>query len=171
MDNHISLPRARTAHLVTTRMDGETLVYDATRHHIHHLNPLAATVWGLCEGRRTVAVLARDSGLDDAVVHLALRQLAEAGLLDGALSPAVSGFHRSRRAFMRNATIAGVAVPMIISVSAPHAAAQSSALCGSEVCGSNETCLVYPSSPQFNTCCPNDCGPNCDCGHTDCDYG
>jgi hypothetical protein len=161
MDTRIFRPRARTAVLVISQMDGETLVYDTTRHHIHHLNPLAATVWGLCDGRRTVAVLARDSGLDDTVIGLALRQLADASLLDGALS----------RAFMRKAAIAGVAVPVIVSVSVPQAAAQSSALCGDRICGSNETCLVCPSSPQFNTCCPNDCGPNCDCGHTDCDYG
>jgi hypothetical protein len=171
MDNHIPLPRARTAALVTTRMDGETLVYDTSKHHIHHLNPLAATVWGLCDGRRTVAALARAADLDDAVVHLALRQLADADLLDGAPSPAVGGARRSRRAFMKRAAIAGVAVPVIVSVSAPQAAAQSSALCGDRVCGSAETCLVCPSDPAFNTCCPNDCGPTCDCGHTDCDYG
>jgi hypothetical protein len=167
MHAHIPLPRARTAELITTEVGDQVLVYDLQRHHIHHLNPTSATVWQLCDGRRTVGDLARAAGIDDEAARLAVRQLADADLLDGTLSPEVGSARQSRRRFMKRAAIAGVAVPVIVSVSAPQAAAQSSALCGGIVCGPNQTCAVCVLDRTLDTCCP-DFIPAGDCGHTDC---
>jgi hypothetical protein len=55
-------PLARTEELVTTTSKDEVLVYDKTAHHIHHLNASAAQVWYLCDGERTVADLAVETG-------------------------------------------------------------------------------------------------------------
>src|SRR5687767_14331341 len=118
-------PSARVVNLVTTGSGDDVLVYDRLTHHIHHLNATAATVWQLCDGQHSVAELAFSAGTTEEVVWIALTKLADAKLLDRAVTPEVGGgpSSHSRRAFMKQAAIAGVAVPVIVSVSAPRAAA------------------------------------------------
>lgn len=122
----IAVPAARSTDLVTTASKDEVLVYDQERHHIHHLNATTTTVWTLCDGQRTVSELAQAASVDEDAVRLALRKLEDANLLDGTLSTDMRGKVQSRRAFMKKAALAGVAVPMIASVSAPAASAQTS---------------------------------------------
>jgi hypothetical protein len=137
-----TVPAMRTHDLVTTTSKDEVLVYDQAAHHIHHLNAPAAQVWYLCDGVRTVADLAIETGLTQDAVKLALRTLEEAKLLDGPLASDLRGT-QSRRAFMKKAAIAG-AVPAIISVSAPIAAAATSHV----DCNVGETCNVVNSQGQ-----------------------
>jgi hypothetical protein len=120
------VPAARFENLVMTEAGGEVLVYDETSHHIHRLNQASATVWGLCDGRRTVAALASESGMTVEMVQVALGKLADAMLLDGDLPAGARATGQSRRSFLRKAAIAGAAVPVIASVSAPDAAASHS---------------------------------------------
>jgi hypothetical protein len=120
------VPAARFEHLVMTEAGGEVLVYDETSHHIHRLNQASATVWRLCDGRRTVAALASESGMTVEMVQVALGKLADARLLDGDLPAGARAAAQSRRSFLRKAAVAGVAVPVIASVSAPDAAASHS---------------------------------------------
>src|SRR5687768_12224231 len=96
-------PQARTSHLVTTDAGAEVLVYDRLTHHIHHLNATSAMVWRLCDGRRSVTEIALSAGMTEPVVRVALAKLADADLLDGALSSELRGPARSRRAFMKQA--------------------------------------------------------------------
>ena len=51
-------PVARLDHLIMTHVGEEVLVYDETTHAIHNLNPTSHAVWTLCDGTRTLAVLA-----------------------------------------------------------------------------------------------------------------
>jgi hypothetical protein len=125
--SEFTVPAARVENLVTTTSRDEVLVYDQDRHHIHHLNATAAVVWNLCNGRRTVNELARIAAIDEDAVCLALRKLEDAHLLEGPLETGVRGTTQSRRSFMKKAAVAGVAVPMIASVSAPSASAANSA--------------------------------------------
>ena len=120
------VPAGRVENLVTTKAGDDVLVYDQDRHHIHHLNPTAAAVWTLCNGRRSVSDISQATGFDSDAVRLALRKLEEANLLDGPLAPDVRGAMQSRRSFMKKAAVAGLAVPMIASISAPAASAQTS---------------------------------------------
>ena len=127
--NHARPKRLGEESFTTTTVDGELLVYDPERQHIHHLNPVASTVWHLCDGQRTVPAIAAAATselgepVDDEHVRLALELLENASLIDaGGLVPA----RRSRRSFLRKAAIGGVAVPLIASVTAPDAALASS---------------------------------------------
>lgn len=141
-----AVPAMRTTELVTTASKDEVLVYDQAAHHIHHLNASAAKVWYLCDGQRSVAAIAMETGLTPDAVKLALRTLEDAQLLDGTLASELRGT-QSRRAFMKKATIAG-AVPAIVSVTAPIAASAASGDCG-KTCTSNGQCN---GGPVCNNC-------------------
>ena len=102
-------------------------------HHIHHLNAVSAAIWRLCDGQRSVdeiADAASDALGDDVsaeTVRFALGKLAEARLLAGSPGNGASRAGQSRRSFLRKAAVAGaVAVPAVVSISAPSAAAQTS---------------------------------------------
>ncbi len=151
-------PAARVDGLVVTESRDELLIYDTGPHHIHHLNPLSAVVWRLCDGRRTMTNLVREAGrrADGMVtaesVRLALVKLDEANLLVGRLGTDFRGTGQSRRDFVRRSAIGGaVAVPMIVSMSAPHAAAASSACLGPGQCNASTVghrCAPNPANCQ-----------------------
>ena len=81
------MPLARKEGLIVEEIDGETLVYDLTRHTAHCLNRTAALVWKCCDGRttvaRTVSVIEREckSAIGESAVWMALDRLARAQLL------------------------------------------------------------------------------------------
>ena len=52
-------PRTRTEGLIVRELPDELLVYDLERHRAHCLNPTAALVFKHCNGRRSVAQIAR----------------------------------------------------------------------------------------------------------------
>ena len=52
-------PRPR-ADLIVVELDGEAVVYDEASGSLHQLNRSATVVWGLCDGRTTVDVIAAD---------------------------------------------------------------------------------------------------------------
>lgn len=136
------VPTARTSDLATTQVKDEVLVYDEQRHHIHNLNQVAATVWRFCDGQRTVRDVALITSIDEDAVRIALRKLEDANLLDGSLSTEMRGDAQSRRAFMKRAAIAGaVALPTIVSITAPQAAAASSHGATGDPCSSGSDCI------------------------------
>ena len=59
MKERLHLPRARTDGLVINELTDEVLVYDLKRDKAHCLNAAAASVWKQCDGRTTVAEIAR----------------------------------------------------------------------------------------------------------------
>lgn len=125
-----ALPAARSTDLVTTRTADSLLVYDQIRHELHTLNPTAATIWEMLDGQRTAsdvliaarADLGSDLSLED--VQLALAALAESNLLAEPVEPDTFTGGGSRRRFLKQAGL--VAVPAIVSVTAPMAAAHAS---------------------------------------------
>src|SRR5215210_3189650 len=107
------LPHARRAKLVVRELIDETLVYDVEGHRAHCLNRTAALVWELCDGERTVSLIAGQVGerlsadVPEEVVRLALEQLADRGLLapcDSRPEPAPDLV--SRRAMVRRLGLA-----------------------------------------------------------------
>jgi hypothetical protein len=118
-------PLARTEGLAVRALPDETLVYDRLRHKAHCLNPAAAAVWRLCDGRTDPAAMARllheRTGLpaDEALVRLALDQLARRHLLagDGEAPAAPAGAERlSRREALKKLAAAAVALPVVMTV-------------------------------------------------------
>lgn len=180
---HGSAPVARTRNLiVTAAADADVLVYDPATHHIHKLNAAAAAIWRLCDGRRSVAELARDAAsasdlhIDERAVTLALTKLGEAGLL--AQPEAMWGRvpAQSRRAFVRRAAVAGaVAVPAVISMTAPAAAGVASGCTSDGDCRAgfqctNNECTSLCHSPEDycadGSMCPT--GWACNAEHDQC---
>lgn len=157
-DSTGTVPAARVENLIITESKDEVLVYDTAQHHIHHLNQTSAVVWRLCDGRRSVADLVReaqpkvDGTVTEDAVRLALAKLEDAELLEGALVSSMRGVGQSRRNLLKRAAVAGVmAVPAIVSMSAPSAAQG----------GSNNNCGVFctANSGCNQGICPQ-CGPD-----------
>ena len=139
------LPRSRTDNLVIRELDDETLVYDTDRDQAHCLNQTAALVWEQCDGKTTAAQAARslqsklDASVDTDLVWLAVKQLERFHLVEGsAKSPSVS-----RRNLVLKYAPAALALPVIMSITAPTPASIPSCAAQGQPCG-------VPNPP----CCP-----------------
>jgi hypothetical protein len=137
-------------HAVESAEAGDDLVlFDREQMHYHTLNAGAAEVWRLCDGRRTVTDIARETAkadlpLDHEAVALAVAELGEAGLLEAEPEPETwqVGWHRRR--FLKVAA-AGIMVPAVASISVPQPAAgqtlgTSCGNLGEECCDPGDTC-------------------------------
>ena len=139
------LPRSRTDNLVIRELDDETLVYDTDRDEAHCLNQTAALVWAQCDGKTTAAQAARslenklELSVDTDLVWLAVKQLERFHLVESsAKSPSVS-----RRALVLKYAPAALALPVIMSITAPTPAIVASCGQQNDPCGSG-----------FPPCCP-----------------
>ena len=163
------LPLARTEQLLVMDMDGETLVYDLARHRAHCLNPAAARVWRLCDGRTSVEEMARvvadatGTAADEDLVWYALRRLNGARLIEG-LRPAAPTHAVTRRDLLQRMTAAGLGMlmlPTVASIVAPTtlqaqasclpAGAQCSKSAGPRCC-TGLTCRGLPPGADAGTC-------------------
>jgi PqqD family protein of HPr-rel-A system len=83
-------PRAR-AELTVAELDGEAVVYDPIPGKLHFLNHSAALIFGLCDGRTTIAEMVEaigdayeiDPGELDGQIRPLLKELQGFGLLEG----------------------------------------------------------------------------------------
>jgi hypothetical protein len=147
------LPRALRDNLVIRELDDETLIYDTDRDEAHCLNHTAALVWEHCDGETTVKQAARSlqtelgAAVDTNLVWLAVKQLQRFHLVESATkAPSVS-----RRDLVLKYAPAAVALPVIMSISAPTPAQTGSCLpngapcsTGSQCCGGS--CFGSPST-------------------------
>ena len=124
-------PLARREDVIVCEMADETLVYTKHGHKAHCLNRTAGFVWNHCDGKTSIAAIAtalhRELGLpdDERIVHLALEELAKVNLLEGSNAPVREG-NRSRRAVLVKLGVSMVALPLVLSVTAPAANAAAS---------------------------------------------
>jgi hypothetical protein len=146
MRENVGLPRARKKDLVIRELDDETLVYDTERDEAHCLNQTAALVWKHCDGKTTareaVQSLQRTLGVsvDTDIIWLAVKQLQRFHLVEGTSkkSPGVS-----RRALVLKYAPAALALPVIMSITAPTPALVASCAAQGAPCGgSNPPCCV-----------------------------
>jgi Coenzyme PQQ synthesis protein D (PqqD) len=145
MKSSTRLPRARTENLVVRELDDETLVYDLERDEAHCLNQTAALIWQRCDGKTTAPQAARalgkelDTNVDADLVWLAVKQLQRFHLVEVSKnSPSVS-----RRDLVLKYAPGALALPLIMSISAPTVAQGASCL------PSNSPC-----TPGGTPCCP-----------------
>jgi hypothetical protein len=138
MESATRLPEARTDNLVIRELDDETLVYDMERDEAHCLNQTAALVWRHCDGKTTAMRAARalskdlDSSVDADLIWLAVKQLQRFHLVEGAKkSPSVS-----RRDLVLKYAPVALALPVIMSISAPTPAQGASCVPSGGLCGS-----------------------------------
>jgi hypothetical protein len=132
MKSNTRLPRALTKDFVIRELDDETLVYDTGRDKAHCLNRTSALVWNYCDGKTSAAQAARslqdelDVAIDTDLIWLAVKQLERFHLVESpAKSPSVS-----RRALVLKYAPAALALPVIMSITAPTPAIVAS--CGSQ---------------------------------------
>jgi len=144
------LPRSRTENLVIRELDDETLVYDKERDEAHCLNQTAVLVWQQCDGKTTVAQAAQslqselDASVDTDLIWLAVKQLQEFHLVErSAKTPSVS-----RRNLVLKYAPAALALPLIISISAPLPAQQASCAAQGQPCGGTNP----PCCPGLGGC-------------------
>jgi Coenzyme PQQ synthesis protein D (PqqD) len=154
------LPRTRTDNLVVRELDDETLVYDTERDEAHCLNQTAALVWKHCDGKTTAreAVQSLQGTLgvsvDADIVWLAVQQLQRFHLVEDTpkKSPGVS-----RRALVLKYAPAALALPVIMSITAPTPAQSASPCAFSE--GRPNGCPCSSDSQCANSCNSGTCGP------------
>lgn len=145
-------PEGRKDGLVVHSLLEEVLVYDLERHKAHCLNKTAALVWNRCDGKTSVAAIARHlagelkTPVDEDVVWLAIHQLEKSRLLSEETTPAEHKVGLSRRELIKRIGLGGaIALPLITSIIAPTAAQAgtqcSSFICNAGVCPTGCACI------------------------------
>jgi len=161
-----TLPSGRRDGIIVRELADEVLIYDLQRDKAHCLNKTAGFVWQHCDGRTQVATVARllaaetQTFVDESVVLLALHQLAERHLLVDPL-PRSSGLRVSRRRLVLKYAPAALALPLIMSITAPTAAQAATPT----PTPTPDPCAVFPA-PQG---CP--CSTDSDCDTGNCNAG
>lgn len=123
-------PNARRADLVVEELKNELLIYDRARDQASCLNQTAALVWKFADGKTSVSEIATQlerelkSPVDVGVVWYALDQLSKKNLLQERVTPPLQYSRITRRDFIVKAGLVGaaVAIPVIISLTAPSPA-------------------------------------------------
>lgn len=155
------LPKARTKGMVVKEVDDEVLVYDLERDKAHCLNLSAAAIWRLCDGKTSVSELARllgsetDSVIDTQFILLGLEDLRRNHLLEtaqGWVVQATESRGMSRREAVRRIGLgAAIALPLVISITAPTPV-QAAVSCGGKCkpCSTGSECCsgVCVNSPS-----------------------
>lgn len=145
-------PYAPRDQFIIQEMDGELVVYDTARAQANVLNPTAAVIWKLCDGKTSVNEIAqrasRELGapIDTALVWYTLNQLSKKNLLQTRVTMPLNLKTMTRRDFLRAGVVgAAVVLPVIVTMTAPHVT--NAATC----VGVGEACL------ENSDCCSDDC--------------
>jgi coenzyme PQQ synthesis protein D (PqqD) len=159
------LPEARHEGIVTREADGELLIYDRSSDKAHCLNPLAGAIWKYCDGRTPVKEIAAsleketNTQVDERVVWLGLEELRRSHLLEKptawpSMIAGISGMSR-REAIRRIGLGAAIALPIVISITAPTPV-QAAASCGAKckMCSTGTECCSGVCASGVSGCGP-----------------
>lgn len=141
-------PERQSEHLFVREFEGEALVYDERSDKAHALNATSAFVFQLCDGTRSradlVAAVEEKNGVAtheaEALVELALEQLSHRKLLVQPVERAQGERRMSRRKVLQTLAIGIAAIPVIVSLAAPSAAAAFSLGGKGAPCFTNSNC-------------------------------
>jgi len=117
-------PKSRLAGLLVEQVGDDTIVYDKERNEAHSLNRTAAEVWRYSDGTSSVPQLAAKLGADldtetnETVVQYAIDELSRAHLLEGEV-PEDEALMTRRDMVRRMSFAAAIALPVVLSISAP----------------------------------------------------
>jgi hypothetical protein len=141
------LPVARKDEIVSREVEGELLIYDRLRDKAHCLNDSAAAIWKRCDGRSTIAQIAQSIALqsggsaDENFVQLGLDELSERHLLEQARPRTKARPTLSRREAVRRIGLgAAIALPIVITITAPTPAQAGSCRGAGVSCGTGSQC-------------------------------
>jgi hypothetical protein len=122
--------QAVTVHV--EQLGDELCIYDWRRRAVHALNPTAAQVWQLCDGRTSPAQIADtlqaelNAAQAEELVWLTLSQLERAQLLAEEVVKPSGRRVLSRRQFLKGLGMAAALLPVVRSIVAPPAVAAQS---------------------------------------------
>ena len=156
MDSPNTLPTARKDNLIIKELENETLVYDRDRDEAHCLNITAGLVWKHCDGKTSIEEIAKSVGAEtqtapnDHLVWLALEELEKFSLLTVRPDSPPHLAVINRRQLVRRIGFAALALPAIISISAPTAQAQVSCSVGPPF---PDDCPCTSSTQCVTGCC------------------
>jgi hypothetical protein len=158
MRNADLLPCSRTDNLVIRELDDETLVYSTERHEAHCLNQTVALVWKHCDGKTTATQAAGslqrhlEVAVDADLIWLAVKQLERFDLVE----KTGKSSRVSRRKLLFKYAPAALALPAIMSITAPTPAQTASCTPPNAVIGC--PCSSDNDCASFN-CNAGTCGP------------
>jgi hypothetical protein len=161
-------PKARSQDVIVKAVDGELLIYDRDRDRAHCLNPLASSIWKLCDGRTTPRQIAAklsgeielqtkpSLGSSEQIVLLGLEELRRCHLLEQLDESPVSGRFKVMRSMTRREAIrriglgAAVALPIVATITAPTPAQAGTCKHANASCNTGGECCsgVCSGSPQ-----------------------
>jgi hypothetical protein len=163
------LAKAREDDLVVKDLSDELLVYDLKNHKAHCLNETAAFVWNHCDGTRTAGELAKlmeeecQKPVSEDFIWLALNRLSRAGLLRDRIALPLIRSPISRRSAIRQLGFGAlVAVPLVMTITAPTAMASSSIPVECQSCVKKSTGIADCPSACLNI--GGTCFGNSGCG-------
>jgi coenzyme PQQ synthesis protein D (PqqD) len=141
------IPEARREGLVVQELSDEVLVYDRKRNKAHCLNQTAALVWSHCDGKSSVAEMARaiaretNAPVDEDLIWLGVEQLSDTHLLQQSASMPEPKAGLSRREVIRRIGLtAAVALPVVTSIVAPSAAQAANCRTAGQTCTTAAQC-------------------------------
>jgi hypothetical protein len=144
--------RPKRIPVIERKLADELLLYNPKTARAYSLNRIAAQVWQLCDGRRTVSQIVQLVGkrskrrVDHETVWLSLSKFAKARLL--CTHPED---HQQRRHLVEVGTIAiSAAIPVVISILVPPAEAAASCSTLGQPCNPRPCCPLL-------TCVANRC--------------
>lgn len=149
-----TLPTARHQNLNVQHVNGEILLFDTIHDQASVLNPTAAAIWELADGKTSVNDIALaasrrlNNPIEPALVWYTLEQLSKRNLMATPLSTLAPKQRMSRRALLRVGAVgAAVALPVIVSIAAPSVSFAASCLDNGQSCKSpleccSETCVT-----------------------------
>jgi hypothetical protein len=140
-------PKKRRQGHVIKELPDEVLVYDLDRNKAHCLNHSAAAVWERCDGRATVAEIARavenktGTKVGEQFVWLAIEALSRDHLLEERVDWPSAVPRISRREAVRRIGIgAAFAIPLVTSIIAPTPAQASTCKSRCTTCSTSAEC-------------------------------
>lgn len=123
------LPQVRHENIVVKDLENEVLIYDLDKHKAYTLNETSAIVWNLCDGKTSVAQMAKQlseklkTPVGEEVVWLALDSFKKDNLLADSENIEIEYNGLSRRQVIRQVGLASmIALPVVSSLIAPSAA-------------------------------------------------
>jgi hypothetical protein len=150
------LPVARSEEIITKRIDGELLVYNRLRDEAHCLNETAAAIWKRCDGRTTpneiAELLSKEIGrtIDQRLIWLGLDELGRKHLLTEIEDQpgATRAFTLSRREAIRRIGLgAAIALPVIVTITAPTPAQAGTCKHNNVPCSTGSECCSGVCNP------------------------
>ena len=162
----MQLPKARITQIIEQETNNELLVYDLQTNKAFTLNETSKNIFKACNGEISFDDLKRQYKYTDDIIYLALDELKKNNLMeDDDYSSPFSGMNR-REVIRKVGLSTMIALPVILSLTAPSAAAAASP--GAIACSTpNSQC--YCQNGDSNSCgtgrvifagaqtCPSDC--------------